>query len=288
MFRSLCVCCGGCPLACCLPLVLVLVTAPGRCTEAAVLGRVVFSPDETHIAQLSPGGFARFRERTSTFDRAVSVTPVGDGSLSYSAMVSGRTVPFDAAMQSAERKLLTALGRDKVAGKVVLFNVHYDVRKAQTGFAFDAYGEAVVYRGNGGKAVAALGGAASLVRSIGAAEYRLPHTGFSYPAPIPAAALAAEDADLVEHLAAHVRHLPSDGGSGREAGGVECRCPDRHLASVERDREGVQPDPDRGGEIERHFERQFAVKVLHPDLAADMSVARFEREVESVSRVMPA
>ncbi len=90
---------------------------------------------------------------------------------------------------------LTALGRDKVAGKIVLFNVHYDKLKAQAGFAFEAYGEAVVYRGNGGKAVAALGGVASLVRSVGSAEYRLPHTGFSYPAPIPAAALAAEDAD---------------------------------------------------------------------------------------------
>jgi hypothetical protein len=117
---------------------------------------------------------------------------------------------------------LTGLGRDKVADKIVLFNVRYDKRKAQAGFAFDAYGEAVVYRGNGGKAVAALGGAAALVRSVGGAEYRLPHTGFSYPAPIPAAALAAEDADLVEHLAAQGRvrmhltltpqHLPDTTG----------------------------------------------------------------------------
>jgi carboxypeptidase Q len=117
---------------------------------------------------------------------------------------------------------LTGLGRDKVAGKIVLFNVPYDKRKAQAGFAFDAYGEAVVYRGNGGKAVAALGGAAALVRSVGGAEYRLPHTGFSYPARIPAAALAAEDADLVEQLAAQGRvrmhltltpqHLPDTTG----------------------------------------------------------------------------
>jgi hypothetical protein len=117
---------------------------------------------------------------------------------------------------------LTALGRDKVAGKIVLFNVRYDVRKAQAGFAFDAYGEAVIYRGGGGKAVAALGGAAALVRSAGGAEYRLPHTGFSYPAPVPAAALAAEDADMVEHLAAQGRvrmhltltpqHLPDTTG----------------------------------------------------------------------------
>jgi Zn-dependent M28 family amino/carboxypeptidase len=100
---------------------------------------------------------------------------------------------------------LTALGRDKVAGKIVLFNVLYDTRKAESGFAFDAYGEAVVYRSKGGQAVAALGGAAALVRSVGSADYRLPHTGFSYPAPVPAAALVAEDADLVEHLAAQGR-----------------------------------------------------------------------------------
>jgi Zn-dependent M28 family amino/carboxypeptidase len=100
---------------------------------------------------------------------------------------------------------LTALGRDKVAGKIVLFNVRYDKRKAAVGYAFDAYGEAVVYRGRGGRAVAELGGAASLIRSVGGAEYRLPHTGFSYPAPVPAAALAAEDADLIEHLAAQSR-----------------------------------------------------------------------------------
>src|SRR6195256_2261135 len=71
---------------------------------------------------------------------------------------------------------LTALGRDKVAGKIVLFCVRYDKRKAQGGYAFDAYGEAVVYRGRGGKAVADLGGIAALVRSVGSADYRLPHT----------------------------------------------------------------------------------------------------------------
>src|ERR1019366_2146081 len=55
------------------------------------------------------------------------------------------------------------------------------------------------------KAAAELGAIASLVRSVGGADYRLPHTGYSVPAGIPAAALAAEDADLVEHLAAQGR-----------------------------------------------------------------------------------
>jgi len=100
---------------------------------------------------------------------------------------------------------LTALGRDKVAGKIVLFNVVYDERKALAGNAFEAYGEAVVYRGRGAKAAADLGAIASAIRSVGGANYRLPHTGWSLPVPIPAAALAAEDADLVDHLTAEGR-----------------------------------------------------------------------------------
>jgi hypothetical protein len=89
-----------------------LVSEPGRCTEAAVLGKALFSPDETRIAQLAPGGFARFRERTRAFDRAVSITPVADGSLSYSALVDGRQVPFDAAMQSWLSRLLPEVLRE--------------------------------------------------------------------------------------------------------------------------------------------------------------------------------
>jgi len=40
-----------------------------------------------------------------------------------------------------------------------------------------------------------------LVRSIGSADYRLPHTGDSEPAGIPAAAVCDEDAELMAHLA---------------------------------------------------------------------------------------
>lgn len=89
-----------------------LISTPGRCTEAAVLGRATFSPDETHIAQLSPGGFARFRERTAAFDRAVSVTTAGDGSLSFSAMVDGRAAPFDAGMSAWLAHLLPEILRE--------------------------------------------------------------------------------------------------------------------------------------------------------------------------------
>jgi Iap family predicted aminopeptidase len=68
--------------------------------------------------------------------------------------------------------------------------------------AFASYGEAVRYRGAGAKASADLGAVAALVRSVGNADYRLAHTGFSFPAGIPAGAVTAEDADLIVHLAA--------------------------------------------------------------------------------------
>jgi hypothetical protein len=77
-----------------------LVSERGRCTEAQIIGRVVFSPDETRVTQVPPGAFARFRERTSASDRIVSITPVGDGSLNYAAVTNGRVVPFDAEMQT--------------------------------------------------------------------------------------------------------------------------------------------------------------------------------------------
>jgi carboxypeptidase Q len=97
---------------------------------------------------------------------------------------------------------LNALGREKVAGKIVLFNVLFDHRKAADGLALDAYEEGAVYRGLGAKRAAALGAVGALVRSVGNADYRLPHTGWSAPAPIPAGAVSSEDAGLIARLAA--------------------------------------------------------------------------------------
>ena len=89
-----------------------MVTNGSRCAEAALVGKAKFSADETRIAELSPGGFARFRERTDAFDRAVSVTPVGDGSLSYTASANGRAVPFDATMVAWLSRLLPEVLRE--------------------------------------------------------------------------------------------------------------------------------------------------------------------------------
>jgi carboxypeptidase Q len=99
---------------------------------------------------------------------------------------------------------LKSLPRDKVAGKIVLFNYPFDKQMAAEGRGGEAYGEAVVYRADGPSAAARQGAVACLIRSVGGAEYRLPHTGqtdYANDAPkIPAGAVTAEDADLIADL----------------------------------------------------------------------------------------
>src|SRR5256885_5380435 len=99
---------------------------------------------------------------------------------------------------------MKALPRDKVAGKIVLFNYPFDKQMAGEGHGDEAYGEAVVYRTDGPSAAARQGAVACLIRSVGGADYRLPHTGqtsYADDAPkIPAGAVTAEDADLIVDL----------------------------------------------------------------------------------------
>jgi carboxypeptidase Q len=95
---------------------------------------------------------------------------------------------------------LKALG-EKVRGKVVLFN-----KAMMRTRGFEGYGSAVAVRGRGPVEAARLGAVAALVRSVGTGAFRLPHTGalrYDNSVPkIPAAALAAEDADLLHRLLA--------------------------------------------------------------------------------------
>jgi len=88
---------------------------------------------------------------------------------------------------------LNALGREKVAGKIVLFNVPYE-----------GYGKTVVYRGSGPSRAAKLGAVAMLLRSVGSLAMQTPHTGslnYSESDPkIPAAAITLEDATQIQRL----------------------------------------------------------------------------------------
>lgn len=117
---------------------------------------------------------------------------------------------------------LQSLGKEKVGGKIVVFNHAFDKQMAAEGRGGEAYGEAVVYRSDGPSAAGKLGAVAALVRSVGGAIYRLPHTGltdYAKDAPkIPAAAITEEDADLIAalvpqgpvrmHLVLTPQHLP--------------------------------------------------------------------------------
>ena len=98
------------------------------------------------------------------------------------------------------------LGREKVAGKIVLMNKKFDRRLAAQGLGGEAYQQLRDYRGGAAIATSYWGGVAALVRSAGGAAFRLPHTGaMGYDpevAKVPAAAVSAEDADLIASLAA--------------------------------------------------------------------------------------
>ena len=99
---------------------------------------------------------------------------------------------------------LKALPRETVAGKIVLFNYPFDKQMAAVGRGGAAYERAVISRGAGPSAAARQGAIACLIRSVGGADYRLPHTGqtkYEEDAPkIPAGAVAAEDAELIVDL----------------------------------------------------------------------------------------
>jgi hypothetical protein len=90
---------------------------------------------------------------------------------------------------------LEKLGRERIQGKIVLYNQVYR-----------GYGPTVIYRRNGASRAAALGGVAVLVRSITPLAIQIPHTGemhYDDGAPrIPAAAVSPEDAMMIARLCA--------------------------------------------------------------------------------------
>ena len=95
---------------------------------------------------------------------------------------------------------LAALGVAGVRGKIVLFNGPMTTR------GMEGYGPAVVQRTRGAVEAARLGAVAAMVRSVGTLSARLVHTGAmtydDHVPRIPAAAVTAEDADLMHRLLA--------------------------------------------------------------------------------------
>jgi len=121
---------------------------------------------------------------------------------------------------------LKQLGRDKVQGRIVLYNEEYA-----------GYGQSVAYRTNGASQAAPLGAVAVLVRSVTPLAMQIPHTGtLVYEeniAKIPAAAVSPEDAMMMARLCAdgvpvkvHLEmsaHMEPDSDSGDVIGEIPGR-----------------------------------------------------------------
>jgi hypothetical protein len=88
---------------------------------------------------------------------------------------------------------LAKLGREKVQGKIVVYNNPYA-----------GYGASVAYRSGGASRAAALGAVAVLVRAVTPLAMQIPHTGaMNYDAAqpkIPAASVSPEDAAMMTRL----------------------------------------------------------------------------------------
>ncbi|MBM4013701.1 MAG: M20/M25/M40 family metallo-hydrolase [Planctomycetes bacterium] len=101
---------------------------------------------------------------------------------------------------------LARLSPAEVRGKMVLLT-----RKMERDDPASGYGPTVSIRSDGASAAAKLGAVAVLIRSVGTGNARLPHTGAMNYDPgvtkIPAVALSAEDAEMLDRLIARERDV---------------------------------------------------------------------------------
>ncbi|HYR27566.1 MAG TPA: M20/M25/M40 family metallo-hydrolase [Thermoanaerobaculia bacterium] len=133
-------------------------------------------------------------------DQKIVLTALGGSVATPAAGVTAEVVEITSYDQLKE------LGRAKLAGKIVFYNLAMDMALVESGQAFDAYSKAVVFRGAGASRAAEYGAIAAVVRSVASGSLRTPHTGslryLDDQPKIPAAAITTEDADLIHRLLA--------------------------------------------------------------------------------------
>lgn len=136
--------------------------------------------------------------RPNGVSQRVVLTALGGSGATPAA---GLTAPLIIVSSFEELKARAA----EVKGAIVLIDTAFDQEMAERGLAGVTYGQGSRFRFGGPKAAADLGAAAALVRSIGGADFRIPHagaTGLEDGKRIPAAAVTVEDALLIGRLAA--------------------------------------------------------------------------------------
>ena len=145
------------------------------------------------------GALVAWKDMTPKSEQKIVLTALGG---SVATPKEGITAPVLVVSSFDQFKALAA---GDVQGRIVLFNHPFDKELAAQGEGGQAYGQSVIYRGAAPSMAAAQGAVAVLVRSVGGADFRLPHTGATFYDPavtkIPAAAVTAEDADLISNLA---------------------------------------------------------------------------------------
>ena len=136
--------------------------------------------------------------RPAGITQKVVLTALGG---SGSTPAAGLTAPVLVVRSFEELKAKAA----QVKGSIVLLDVPFDQEMADRGHAGQAYGPGAGFRFVGPKMAAEMGAAAALVRSVGGANFRIPHTGvtgLTDAARIPAAAITTEDVLLLDRLLA--------------------------------------------------------------------------------------
>jgi Zn-dependent M28 family amino/carboxypeptidase len=146
------------------------------------------------------GELLEYRGRPNGVTQTLHLTALGDSTATGS---EGLTAQVFVAHGLAELEAHAA----EAKGQIVLIDTPFDQGLADNGEAGTAYSQAGAARFRGAALVTRLGGLAALVRSVGGAEFRLPHTGMTGEPKdggvnVPSAALSAEDAALIERLSA--------------------------------------------------------------------------------------
>ena len=149
------------------------------------------------VRGIETGELVGYAGRPEGLTQRVSLTALGASSATPASGLTADVLVVHSFDELAARS-------KQAAGRIVLFDVPFDQKLAESGQAGAAYGQAGAYRFGGPAAAARVGAVAALVRSVGGADFRLPHTGatnWGDAKPIPAAAVTVEDALLMTRLA---------------------------------------------------------------------------------------
>jgi Zn-dependent M28 family amino/carboxypeptidase len=146
---------------------------------------------------LEQGELVDYAGHPAGLSQKIELTALGGSGATPAA---GITAPVLVVHDFADLEKLGA----RVKGAIVLFDTPFPPGLVEHGQAGSAYGATIPFRFAGPARAAAMGASAALIRSLGSADFRIPHTGATLvpkdQPPLPAAAVTSEDAQLISRL----------------------------------------------------------------------------------------